>query len=155
MTAGGPAQRNIHATAIVVGDRGLVIVGPSGSGKTTLATALVEHFSRQGKFSRLVGDDQLFVEARHGRTVARAPATIAGLVEVPGLGPRAAPHEPAAIIDLCIRLAPAAGVPRFQDEAREDIAGCPVPTIVLAARNVTAALSAVAAELEKLTFRGD
>jgi serine kinase of HPr protein (carbohydrate metabolism regulator) len=146
---------NIHGTALLAGDRGILIIGSSGAGKTTLALALIDHFSLHGKFSRLVSDDQLFVEGRAGKLVAHAPSTIAGLIEVPGLGPCAVPHEPAAIIDLCIRLAPATGVRRFQDEAREDIAGCGVPAIVVAERNVVAALPAVIAGMKNPSFRLD
>lgn len=144
---------NIHGTALLVGDRGILVVGPSGAGKTTLALALIDHFCLRGKFSRLVGDDRLFVEGRGGRLVAHAPSTIAGLVEIPGLGPRPASHEPAAIIDLCIRLALAADVERFQDEARETVAGCSLPAIVAAERNVVAALPVVVAGLKNLSFR--
>jgi serine kinase of HPr protein (carbohydrate metabolism regulator) len=146
---------NIHGTALLAGDRGLLIVGSSGTGKTTLALALIEHFSLHGTFSRLVGDDQLFVEGRSGRLVAHAPPTIAGLVEIPGLGPGPAAHEPAAVIDLCIRLVQTADVERFQDPAREDIAGCGVPAIAMAGRNVVAALPAVVAGLKNLSFRPD
>lgn len=146
---------NIHGTALLAGDRGLLIVGPSGAGKTTLALALIERFSLHGKFSRLVGDDQLFIESRAARLVAHAPSTIAGLAEIPGLGPRALPHEPAAIIDLCIRMVPAADAQRFQEPAREDIGGCRVPAIVVAERNVVAVLPVVVAGLRNLSFRPD
>ena len=144
---------NVHGTALVAGDRGLMIVGPSGSGKTTLATALVGHLSLSGKFSRLVGDDQLFVEARAGRLIARVPSSIAGLVEVPGLGPRGVTHEPAAIIDLCVRLVDPARAERFQEEAFEEIAGCRVPAVLLGERNVVAALPVVLASLKSRPFR--
>ncbi len=144
------APHNVHATAIAVGERGILILGPSGSGKTTLAAALIDHFSRCGKFSRLIGDDQLFVAARNGRLIARVPAGIAGLVEVPGLGPQPVPFEPAAVIDLSVRLAPADSVERFQDDAFEVIAGCGLPSIKLAERHVGAALPAVIASLRRL-----
>ncbi len=45
---------NIHGTALVLGDRGILVTGPSGSGKTTLALALVGHFCTHGRFARLV-----------------------------------------------------------------------------------------------------
>lgn len=138
---------NVHATAIVAGDRGLAILGPSGSGKTTLAAALVDRFSRQGAFSRLVGDDQLFAEARGGRLVVRVPAAIAGLAEVPGIGPQPAPFEQAAVIDLLVRLVPAAAAERLQDRGTEELAGCVLPLLRLAERDVTAALPAVVAVL--------
>ncbi|RUU53101.1 HPr kinase/phosphorylase, partial [Mesorhizobium sp. M7A.T.Ca.TU.009.01.1.1] len=73
---------------VLIGERGILVTGASGSGKTTLALALLDHCRHRGLFSRLVGDDQLFVEAHAGRLLCRAPAAIEGLVEVPGLGPR-------------------------------------------------------------------
>ncbi|RWH23488.1 MAG: HPr kinase/phosphorylase, partial [Mesorhizobium sp.] len=36
-------SENIHATAILIGDRGVLITGPSGAGKTTLALTLIDH----------------------------------------------------------------------------------------------------------------
>jgi serine kinase of HPr protein (carbohydrate metabolism regulator) len=143
---------NIHATALLVGERGILVSGQSGAGKTTLALALIDHCSQRGLFSRLVGDDQLFVEAHTGRLVCRAPATIEGLAEVPGLGPRKLPFEPACVIDLHVRLLPAGEIARFQEDASDDIAGCAVPRIDLAERNVQAALPAVMARLSTPPF---
>ncbi|CAN7156662.1 HPr kinase/phosphorylase [Mesorhizobium caraganae] len=143
---------NIHATAILIGERGILISGPSGSGKTTLALALIDHFGRRGLFARLIGDDQLFVAAHFGRLVCRAPASIAGLTEVPGLGPKLLLFEPGAVIDLAIQLVAAEQMVRFQDELSEMIAGCNVPRIDLAERNVSAALPAVMARLAIAPF---
>lgn len=148
-TTGGQeptASENIHATAIVVGDRGILITGPSGSGKTTLALALVEHFSASG-FARLVGDDQLLAICRGGRLLCRTPATISGLAEVYGIGPQPTDHEPAAVIDFAIRLVPAAAMPRFQEHGRAIVGDCDLPELILAERNVTAALPALIARL--------
>jgi serine kinase of HPr protein (carbohydrate metabolism regulator) len=146
-----PAE-NIHATAILIGDRGILITGPSGSGKTTLALALVDHCCAHGWFSRLVADDQLLVAGCAGRLVGCAPAAIAGLVEVPGFGPKPAPFEPSGVLDLHIRLVPADEMTRFQEDFNEPIAGCPVPRIDLAQRNVTAALPAVMSRLRIAFF---
>lgn len=139
--------QNIHATALLIGERGILVSGASGSGKTTLALTLIDHCRQRGMFARLVGDDQLFVEAHAGRLLCRAPATIEGLAEVSGLGPRKLPFEPACVVDLHVRLLPATEIARFQEDASDDIAGCAVPGIDLAERNVTAALPAVMARL--------
>jgi serine kinase of HPr protein (carbohydrate metabolism regulator) len=144
--------KNIHATAILIGERGILISGPSGSGKTTLALALVDHFGRRGLFARLIGDDQLFVAGHFGRLVCRAPETIAGLTEVPGFGPKPLSFEPVGIIDLAIQLVSAHDVARFQEDRSETIAGCVLPRIDLAERNVTAALPAVMARLAIAPF---
>lgn len=141
-----PAE-NIHATAILLGDRGVLVKGPSGSGKTTLALALIDHFRSRGIFSRLVADDRLLVSGHAGRLVCRTPPTIAGLAEIPGLGPRPVAFEAGAVVDLCIRLVRLDEAARFQEDASERIAGCVVPRIDLAERNAVAALPAVTARL--------
>ena len=146
------AAPNIHGTALLIGHRGLLITGAPGAGKTTLALALLDHFAARGVFARLVADDQLFVSGHGGRLVCRAPDTIAGLVEVPGFGPRPMPFEPAAVVDLAIRLVPVSEMARFQEEGRETIAGCAVPRLDLVERNAGAALPAVAARFGLAPF---
>lgn len=72
---------NLHASAVAFGAQGgVLIIGPSGSGKSTLALALIE----QG--AQLVADDQTLVSSVGGMLYARAPRSIAGLIEVRGLG---------------------------------------------------------------------
>jgi serine kinase of HPr protein (carbohydrate metabolism regulator) len=137
---------------LLVGDRGILVTGASGSGKTTLALALAERFSARGLLCRLVGDDQLFVSAHRERLICRAPAAIAGLVEVHGIGPRRLAHEPAMVVDLVLRLVPADRAERLQVDAVETIAGCAVPRVDLAERNVMAALPVVAARLGLAPF---
>lgn len=143
---------NIHGTAILIGELGLLIIGPSGSGKTTLALALIDHCCSRALFSRLIGDDQLLAAGYGGRLVCRAPAAIAGLAEVPGIGPRPLPFEPAGVIGLVVRLVPGREMARFQDEAGETIAGCAVPRIDVAERNAAAALPAIMARLSIAPF---
>jgi len=143
---------NIHATALLAGDRGILVTGASGAGKTTLALALIGRFSAQGHLCRLVGDDQLLVSRHDGRLVCRAPAAIAGLAEVHGMGPRPVACEPAMVADLVLRLVPAGAAERLQDDAVETVAGCALPRIDLAERNVAAALPAVAARLGLVPF---
>jgi len=144
--------KNIHATAVLIGERGVLIVGPSGSGKTSLALALIDHCRARGHFSRLIGDDQLFAANHGGRLVCRAPATIAGLAEVPGLGPRPLSFEPAGVIDLVVRLVARHEMARFQEECADTVAGCLVPRIDVVECNVAAALPAVTARLAIAPF---
>lgn len=137
----------MHATAVVLGERGVLVAGPSGSGKTVLALALVEKFRAAGRFARLVSDDQLFLSAHQGRLVCHAPPTIAGLVELRGLGPVPAEYEVAAAVDLLVRLVPANEVERLPEEASELLLGCSVPRLMLAEREIAAAMPAVLASL--------
>ena len=121
--SGTSAPVNVHGTAVVLGDRGILITGPSGSGKSTLALELIGRFGSHGRFARLVADDQLFVKGMAGRLVCQAPPAIAGLVEVRGLGPCPIGVEAAAVVDLVVRLVPGDELARVQEEAAEVIAG--------------------------------
>jgi serine kinase of HPr protein (carbohydrate metabolism regulator) len=144
--------RNIHGTALLIGEHGVLVTGPSGAGKTTLALALIDHCRTRGVFSLLVGDDQLFFAAHGGRLVCRAPASIAGLCEVHGIGPRPLAFEPTAVIDLVVRLVEPADMARLQDESTETIAGCRLPRIDVARQNVPAALPMLMARLSIQPF---
>ena len=143
---------NLHASAVLLGDRGVLITGPSGSGKTTLALSLIDHFRRAGQFSRLVSDDKVLLNGRSGRILCFAPQAISGLVEVYGLGPRPLEHEPAMVADLLV-IVPTTAAERFPDEMTESLAGCSIPCLELAQTSVMTATFAVASRLALPPFR--
>jgi HPr kinase/phosphorylase len=96
----------IHAAAVLVGARAVLIRGPSGSGKSRLALELIRAaHSGPLRFARLVGDDRVHVEAAHGRLLVRPAAALAGLIEVRGVGIRKLPYEPRAVVGLVVDLA--------------------------------------------------
>jgi HPr kinase/phosphorylase len=103
------SDSTIHASAVLVGARGLLIRGDSGAGKSQLVLRLISA-AAEGRlaFARLVADDRVFVAAVHGRLVARPPRELAGLLEIRGLGIRRLPYESAAVIRLVVDLAAAA-----------------------------------------------
>jgi serine kinase of HPr protein (carbohydrate metabolism regulator) len=142
----------MHGTALVLGDRGVLITGGSGTGKTTLALALIADAQRDGLFARLVSDDQVFVKSETGRVVCSAPATIRGLAEIRGLGPRPVRFEPASVVDLLVRLVPVDQAERFPEEAVASIAGCSVACLDLAEGNAAGAARAIAARLSLPPF---
>lgn len=144
---------NLHATGVVLDDRGVLITGPSGSGKSALALELLNRFVQRRVFAQLVSDDQVLVSVHSGRLVCRAPEPIAGLIEVRGLGPTSVPHVPAAVVDILVRLVPADAVPRLPDGTSEIIAGCDLPRLDLPQRDCVAAALAVEARLSR-TPRG-
>ena len=95
----------IHASAVLVGARAVLIRGPSGSGKSRLALGLIQAAERGGlPFARLVADDRAHVEASHGRLLVRSAPALAGLIEVRGLGIRRVAHEPLATVGLLVDL---------------------------------------------------
>ncbi len=94
----------IHASCVIIGEAGVLIRGPSGSGKSRLALELIREARAAGRFSRLVSDDRTVIDLIHGRLIARAHPTIAGLIEQRGLGLTPVPHESAGLIRLVVDL---------------------------------------------------
>jgi serine kinase of HPr protein (carbohydrate metabolism regulator) len=122
---------NHHATAVILGDRGVLLRGRSGAGKTTLALALLGMCRSAGRFARLVADDQVLLARLGGRLVCRAPQSIAGLAEFRGMGPGRTPFEPGMVVDLVVDLVERGAAPRFPEEDAVTLEGCNVPLLAL------------------------
>jgi serine kinase of HPr protein (carbohydrate metabolism regulator) len=91
---------------VLAGSRAVLIRGPAGAGKSQLALALLQAADTGLlRFARLVGDDRVHLEARHGRLLVRPAAALAGLIEVRGLGVRQLEYEPVAVVGLLVDLA--------------------------------------------------
>lgn len=124
----------IHASAVLVGSRAVLIRGAAGTGKSRLALALIAaRGSGALSFARLVGDDRVHVEAAHGRLLVRPAGTLAGLIEVRGLGIRRVPHEPVAVVGLVVDLG-AADAERLPgpESASTEVAGVVLPRLGVA-----------------------
>ncbi|HKF08430.1 MAG TPA: HPr kinase/phosphatase C-terminal domain-containing protein [Xanthobacteraceae bacterium] len=123
----------VHASAVLAGARAVLIRGPAGSGKSQLALALIQA-AEAGllRFARLIGDDRLHLEAHHGRLLVRPAATLAGLIEVRGLGIRRLDYEPVAVVGLVVDLA-AEDAERMPTIADTVLLGIPVRRLALAA----------------------
>jgi hypothetical protein len=96
----------VHATAVLLGARAVLIRGPSGSGKSRLALDLLA-LAAAGRvpFARLVADDRVELEAHGDRLVAFVPAALAGLAERRGEGIVPLAFEPCAVVGLVVDLA--------------------------------------------------
>jgi HPr kinase/phosphorylase len=131
----GAPSSYIHANALVLGEKGLLLRGPPGSGKSALTLDLISRFEARGDFARLVGDDRVSVEARGGRLVARPHPAIAGMIEARGLGLIRVECEPAcvlhAVVDVC---APGDTPPRHpeEDEKSASVRGIILPRLFAA-----------------------
>ena len=103
MTNGkGPS---VHASAVLVGNRAVLIRGPSGAGKSRLAFDLILA-GRSGQINQavLVGDDRVHLEAKDGQLVVRPARELAGLIEIRGLGIRRCDFANEAIVGLVVDL---------------------------------------------------
>ena len=135
MSATPPGWTALHATAVLLGERGVLLRGPSGAGKSALALALIGAARGGATFAALVGDDRVYARICAGRLVARGAPDFAGRVERRGRGVISAPNEPAAVIRLIVDLCDRAGPrpPRLPAEADEtaEILGLRLPRLAL------------------------
>ena len=100
------ANPTVHASAVLVGDRAVLIRGPSGSGKSRLAFDLILA-GRSGQIppAILVGDDRVHLDTSGENLMVRPAAELAGLIEIFGLGIRKIDHTSEAIVGLVVDLA--------------------------------------------------
>ena len=141
------SSATVHASAVLVGARAVLIRGPSGSGKSRLALDVIEA-GRTGSlpFARLVADDRVHLETANGRLLVRPAKALAGLIEVRGVGLRRIAYEPSAVVGLVVDLA----VPeaqRLPDAAERitEVGGIRLPRLAVASG--AAALPAVLARI--------
>ena len=127
------SSETLHATTVAIGGRGVMIEGVSGVGKSDLAIRLID------RGAVLVSDDYSFFQRRDGRVVASAPATIAGKIEVRGLGIVDMPHIDEAPIAMIVMLGePAARLPE-PGQARK-LLGLDMPLLALDGHESSAAI---------------
>ena len=96
----------VHASAVLVGDRAVLIRGPSGAGKSRLAFDLILA-GRAGQLppAVLVGDDRVHLDTVAGQLWVRPARELAGLIEVRGLGIRNCDYIGEAVVGLIVDLA--------------------------------------------------
>ena len=136
-SAGGAERSDVstsvHATALVIGEAGVLVRGPSGSGKSALALALLALADDRKLFARLIGDDRVSISVENRRILARGAPNIHGLIERRGYGIVEMPTEPCAIVRLVVDLLPdhqpGARLPD-EDTRRAFLAGMPAPRLM-------------------------
>jgi serine kinase of HPr protein (carbohydrate metabolism regulator) len=120
------SSETLHASCVAIEGRAVLIEGRSGEGKSDLALRLID------RGARLVSDDQTICQRQDGVLHACPPATIAGKIEVRGIGILEMDHVARAPVALLIVILDSP--PRFPEDARKRrVAGVDVPVLALAA----------------------
>ncbi|KMW60574.1 HPr kinase/phosphorylase [Candidatus Rhodobacter oscarellae] len=112
----------LHASCVAVQGKAALLTGASGSGKSALALQLM------ALGARLVADDQTDIAAADGRLLARAPASIRGLIEMRGLGllnADAVDDVPVAVVVDMAALSTA----RLPADQTIELCGCALPLL--------------------------
>jgi serine kinase of HPr protein (carbohydrate metabolism regulator) len=132
------SSETVHMNAVAIDGRAVLIGGLSGKGKSDLALRLID------RGARLVSDDYTIVRRVDGRLVASAPATIAGRIEVRGVGILEFPHDEDVPIGLLVDLD--REVERLpEDGGTRMLAGMEVPVIGLSGLEASAPIKVEAA----------
>ena len=139
------SAENIHASTVASDGRAVLITGPSGSGKSDLALRLLD------RGFTLVSDDQTIVRREGERLIAAAPATIAGKLEVRGIG--IVEMEAATEIPVALLVELNGEIQRLPDDNRErPLLGVQIPLVTLDAMTASAA-SKVALALDRIGLK--
>ncbi len=136
-----------HGTFVRVGELGVLILGTPGSGKSSLALALIDGGGRGiGKkdlTTTLIADDQvrLWYDDATAQVFGRPPESIAGLMEIRGLGIVQVEHLPHCPVRLVVQLKQEEKIVRLPDfpDTCIDILGQAIPVIEVSGRNTNAA----------------
>jgi hypothetical protein len=115
-----------HATAVAIEGEALLLRGPAGSGKSDLALRLMDDGAQ------LVADDQTELRRVGGRIVASAPPTIAGMIEIRGLGIVRVDPSDAVPLFLIADLVGSGDIERMPERRFDTLLGVAVPLIALA-----------------------
>ena len=139
------SAETLHASTVAIDGRAVLITGLSGSGKSDLALRLLD------RGFTLVSDDQTIVKRDGNRLIASAPPTIAGKLEIRGIGIVDVDHLENMPVALLVELT--GEIQRMPDDSRErPILGVTLPLIAIDAMTASAP-SKVALALDRMGLR--
>jgi serine kinase of HPr protein (carbohydrate metabolism regulator) len=124
MSVASLSSETLHTSCVAKDGRAILISGRSGAGKSDLALRLI------GRGATLVSDDYTLVRRVRGQLLATAPETIAGKLEVRGIGIVELEH--ARDVPVCLYVDLDKEVERLpEDPAPVMIAGVKVPVVAI------------------------
>jgi serine kinase of HPr protein (carbohydrate metabolism regulator) len=127
-----PPNEIVHASCVAIAGRAVLLAGRSGVGKSDLALRLID------RGAKLVSDDYTELRLVGETLLARAPETIAGKIEVRGLGVIELQAE--ADVPVCLYADLDRSVERLPEAETIALAGQAIPLIVIAALEASAPL---------------
>ena len=144
-----PAHRlsaeTLHASAVAVEGRAVLIGGPSGAGKSDLALRLLD------RGFTLVSDDRTLVRRESEKLIASAPPNIAGKLEIRGIG--IVEMEKVDNVPVALFVELTSEIQRLPDENRErPVLGVRIPLISIDAMSASAP-SKVALALDRMGLK--
>jgi len=136
------SAETVHASTVAIDGRAVLIQGPSGSGKSDLALRLLD------RGFTLVSDDQTTVKRDGSRLIASSPPTIAGKLEIRGIG--IVEVETISEVPVALLVELTSDIQRLPDDSRErPVLGIPLPLITIDAMTASAP-SKVALALDRM-----
>ena len=131
---------NLHASAVALAGRGILIRGAARSGKSALVLALLRRGPSLGVDAEFVADDRVIAEPSGETLRLSAPAGLAGLIEISGIGIVSEMARPSVDLWLVADLVPPQTIQRHPGAMKTEVGGLTVPLVRLPER--AAALSA-------------
>jgi len=129
--ATGLSFETLHVSSVAIDGRAVLIEGESGAGKSDLALRLID------RGATLISDDYTLLQRAGGELIASPPDTIAGKIEVRGLGILLTRHVEKIPVALFIRLTDAPERLPLADDVRR-IAGLDIREVAVDSRTASA-----------------
>jgi serine kinase of HPr protein (carbohydrate metabolism regulator) len=123
----------LHVSSVAIDGRAVLIEGESGAGKSDLALRLID------RGATLISDDYTLLQRAGRELIASPPDTIAGQIEVRGLGVLPLPHVEKIPVALLVRLTDAPERLPLEEEVRR-IAGLDIREVAVDSRTASAAI---------------
>ena len=140
------SAETLHCSTVAIDGRAVLITGPSGSGKSDLTLRLLD------RGYKLVSDDQTIIKKDGQRVIASAPPTIAGKLEVRGIGIVEMERIDNVPVALIVELT-SNEIQRLPDDSRErPLLGIKVPLVSVDAMTASAP-SKIALALDRMGLK--